>query len=78
MSREVEKRFRKTEIDGLEWAGAVRKLGVKAKHVYVLRQRIDCSHWHHVKDLFLRPTPRRHVTTRPKQVISAMRRAGLW
>jgi len=78
MADDVEKRFERVAVDDLKWAAAVRKLGVKAKHVYVLRDRIDCSHWRHVKELFLRPTPRRYVTTKPKRAIAAMKRAGLW
>ncbi len=78
MKDEIDRRFDTVAVDGLPWAGAVREAGVEADHVYVLKERIDCDHWHHVGEFFIRPTPRRYITLKPRRVVAAMKKAGLW
>ena len=78
MEDEIVRRFVVHEVGRLSYAAAIRALGIGADHVYVLRERIDCSHWKHVAQYFVKPTPRRYVTLQPRKVIEAMRAQGLW
>lgn len=78
MDAEVAQRFLKQVVDELPYVAAVRAAGIKAKYVYVLRARVDCGHWQYISQYFVKPTPRRYVTTQPHDVIQAMRAQGLW
>ena len=78
MKDQIALRFQVHDVEALSYAPALRALGVRARQVYTLRERIDCSHWKHVSEHFLRPTPRRYVTLQPEKVIAAMQQQGLW
>ena len=78
MDSEVQSRFIKKRVQEMPCAAAIRALGVHASHIYMLRERIDCSHWKHVAQYFVKPTPRTYITLHPKRVIKAMKNQALW
>ena len=66
----------------------VRKLAPEATRIYLLRERIDCREWDHIRDLFHHvqgswivkepAAGRQYFTLEPRQVISRLRKAGVW
>jgi len=66
----------------------IRAIAPSAKRVYLLRTRVDCARWHHVKDCFHQvkgtyivtepPAARRYFTLCPKEVVSRLQKAGVW
>jgi len=88
-NREIERRFIKVKVADTRCPEAIRALGVEARHVYLLRDRIDCSHWQHVSKHFLGPVVGKHIVTqppaarkvftlRPERAVAAMKKRGLW
>jgi hypothetical protein len=88
MPDEVARRFIREAVDDTRCPELIRGLGVKARHVYLLRKRIDCGRWDAVRDLFrevkgrqilIQPAAaRKYFTTKPRQVIKAMKKLGIW
>ena len=66
----------------------VRALAPSAREIYVLRERLDCRYWDHVRDCFhqvegayivTRPVAgRRYFTLDPRRVIARLEAAGVW
>jgi hypothetical protein len=89
MADELERRFIKIRVGDSRCASEIREAGVTATHIYLLRERTDCSHWKHIAPYFMRPTTGRHIvlepkaarryfTLQPKKVIAAMKKQGVW
>ena len=84
LQREVERRFLKKRVDETRCPDMIRALGVEGEHVYLLRERIDCSHWTQVSEYF-RQVRGRHIvigpvagrkyfTVGPEKVVATMKK----
>ena len=88
MASEVKDKFLAIDVGDTRCPERIKEVAPAAKTVYVLRERIDCSHWSHVKDCFQQVTgahilsepiaARKHFTLQPKTVISRLTEAGVW
>ena len=88
MEDDIERRLIKMRVDDTRCPDTIRELGITAEHVYLLRERIDCGDWRHVKEYFTTvpgkwivtqpPPARKYLTLEPDKVIEAMRKQGLW
>ncbi len=85
---EVEGRFLKKKVNETGCPDLIRALGVEAEYVYLLRERIDCSHWNKVSEYFRQVqgkhivgdpvAGRKYFTVEPEKVIATMKKEGLW
>ena len=84
----VDDKFLEVRVGDTRCPEKIRAVARSARKIYVLRRRIDCGHWKHVKDCFheikgsyILSEPvaaRKHFTLRPKTVISRLTKAGVW
>jgi hypothetical protein len=88
MAPEVEDKFMALPVGETRCPDKIKAVAPTARTVYVLRERIDCGHWVHVKDCFHQITgahilsepiaARKHFTLHPRTVISRLTKAGVW
>ena len=88
MVDEIERRFIKMRVADTRCPDEIRAQGISDDVVYMLRERIECADWRHVKDHFVgiegkhiisQPVAaRRYLTIHPERVVAAMKRQGIW
>ena len=88
MKSEIERRFLKIRVAETRCPEVIRQLGVMRESIYVLRERIDCSHWDAVREHFLEVAGnwivkepvagRKRFTLEPRKVVRAMKKRGIW
>ncbi len=88
MASEIQRRFIEMRVAETRSPDEIRAQGISEDVVYLLRERIECAHWQYVKDYFVgiegkhivsQPVAaRRYLTTRPEQVVAAMKEQGIW
>jgi len=88
MAPRVEDKFLTLRVEQTRCPEAVHAVAPSAKRIYVLRERVNCGHWDHVRDCFHQVTgsyivtepvaARKYFTLKPKTVISRLRKAGVW
>ncbi|MHC4562198.1 MAG: hypothetical protein ACYS8X_05425 [Planctomycetota bacterium] len=88
MVNEIERRFIKVRVADTRCPDEIRAKGISDDVVYLLRERIECAHWRHVKDYFVgingrhivsQPVAaRRYLTIHPERVVAAMKQQGIW
>jgi hypothetical protein len=84
----IRTRFLKKRVDETRCPSVIRDEGVTSEHVFMLRERIECGDWKHVKDCFVRikgkhilsepVAARAYLTIHPEQVVEIMEREGIW
>ncbi len=87
MPLRVEDKFLTLRVEDTRCPEKINALVPSAKRIYVLRERLDCGHWDHVRDCFHQVTgryiltepvaARKHFTRQPKPVISRLRKTGV-
>lgn len=88
MTDDIEQRFIKKRVDETRCPAEIRSSGVLEEHVFLLRERIECGDWKHVKEYFVLITgkfilsepvsARRYLTVHPEKVVKAMKAEGIW
>lgn len=88
MASPVEDKFLTIRVGDTRCPERIGAIAPSARKIYVLRERVDCAHWGHVRDCFHQVTgayivaeplaARKYFTLRPRTVISRLRKAGIW
>ena len=88
MTISIDDKFISLSPDETRCPEKIRELAPSARTVYLLRERFDCGHWHHVKDCFEQVkgsyivtepvAARRYFTLCPERVIARLQEVGAW